>query len=510
MPQVGATAKVEQWGVFELSLTGPAEGNPFAEVELHAEFVSEQSRVRVRGFYDGGGTYRIRFMPPRTGSWRYVTASNVPALHDQRGVFTAHNPSGANRGPVRVDGTHHFAHASGAPYYPVGTTIYALVHQPEVLQQQTLSTLAASPFNKVRFCVLPKWYSYNRTEPVVPPFVRRPDGRFDVFRPNPAFYARLERRIEDLQKLNIEVDLILFHPYDEGHWGFDRMGRDADQQYLRYVLARLGAYRNVWWSMANEWDLDKNKTVADWNQLFDIVEKEDPYGKLCSIHQANTHFDHARRPITHVSVQNIDGGIVGELRAKYGKPAINDECEYEGDIESPWGNISGQELVHRMWQGTIRGGYVGHGETFFNKEEVLWWSKGGVLKGESPPRIAFLRKMLEEQGRVEPVPLRGWQPYPVAQQGESFLVYLGRHAPRSFGSHTTRTLEEAFPRLGKSSWHFEIIDPWEMTVTAVPGTFSGSKYQLVLPGKMFMALRATSSVPSQSSAPPRHRRAPAP
>ena len=28
-----------------------------------------------------------------------------------------------------------------------------------------------------------------------------------------------------------------------------------DEAYLRYAVARLGAYRHVWWSMANEWDL---------------------------------------------------------------------------------------------------------------------------------------------------------------------------------------------------------------------------------------------------------------
>ncbi len=485
---------VERWGLFEIKLAGPADGNPFADVELHGHFALGKTQVRVRGFYDGGGTYRIRFMPEQAGTWRYTTTSNRPELDGKRGELKVTKPSASNRGPVRVDSTHHFAYADGSPYYPIGTTIYAMVHQPEALQQQTLQTLAAAPFNKLRFCVFPKWYTFNRTEPLLAPFEKRPDGRFDVFKPNPGFYALLERRIEELQKLNIEVDLILFHPYDEGHWGFDRMGRDADQQYLRYVLARLGAYRNVWWSMANEWDLDKRKTVFDWNQLFDIIEKEDPYGKLCSIHQAGTHFDHSRRPITHVSVQNGDGGIVGELRTKHGKPAINDECEYEGDIEAPWGNINGQELVHRFWQGKIRGGYVGHGETFRNKEEVLWWSKGGKLRGESPPRIAFLRKLLEQKGRIEPVQFGpGWQPYPIAQQGDSFLVYFGRHAPKFIGSKTTRIIEEAVPKHAGASWRFEVIDPWEMTVTPIAGSFKGADYEIPLPGKMFMAVRATPS-----------------
>lgn len=62
----------------------------------------------------------------------------------------------------------------------------------------------------------------------------------------------------------------------------------------------------------------------------------------------------------------------------YGKPVVFDECCYEGDIEFPWGNISGFEMVKRFWKGYIQGAYVTHGETFFSEDEILWWSKGGV------------------------------------------------------------------------------------------------------------------------------------
>ena len=60
-----------------------------------------------------------------------------------------------------------------------------------------------------------------------------------------------------------------------------------------------------------------------------------------------------------------------------------------------WGNISGFELVNRFWIVCMQGGYCTHGETFLNPEEVLWWSKGGKLLGESPARIAFLREIME-------------------------------------------------------------------------------------------------------------------
>ena len=67
---------VEQWGVWELELSGPQDGNPFVDVRFSAEFSNGSKTVEVDGFYDGEGVYRVRFMPDRIGAWRYVTAAN--------------------------------------------------------------------------------------------------------------------------------------------------------------------------------------------------------------------------------------------------------------------------------------------------------------------------------------------------------------------------------------------------------------------------------------------------
>ena len=66
-------------------------------------------------------------------------------------------------------------YADGTPYHQFGTTCYAWTHQPGELQEQTLKTLAASPFNKIRFCVFPKsYYIANKNEPERFAFRRRP------------------------------------------------------------------------------------------------------------------------------------------------------------------------------------------------------------------------------------------------------------------------------------------------------------------------------------------------
>lgn len=55
--------QVSKWGIFEVALEGPSEGNPFAEQYLNGIFSSKNESVVTDGFYDGDGIYKIRFLP---------------------------------------------------------------------------------------------------------------------------------------------------------------------------------------------------------------------------------------------------------------------------------------------------------------------------------------------------------------------------------------------------------------------------------------------------------------
>ena len=74
---------VEVWGQWETTWTVQAAvSNPFVDVELFLELTPPVSSaahqpVIVRGFYDGDGQYKARFMPPTAGEWNYVTRCNV-------------------------------------------------------------------------------------------------------------------------------------------------------------------------------------------------------------------------------------------------------------------------------------------------------------------------------------------------------------------------------------------------------------------------------------------------
>ena len=473
------SSPVERWGIFDLALAGPTAGNPFTDVAFGAEFSFKNRIVRADGFYDGAGVYRVRCMPDEVGEWRYVTHSNVAALDGARGSFICTAASTGNHGPVGLRNTYHFAYADGSPYWQIGTTCYAWTHQGDELEEQTLATLSGAPFNKMRMCIFPKHYAYNANEPVYYPFERAAGGGWDFTRFNPAYFQHQEKRIGQLRDLGIEADLILFHPYDR--WGFAAMDADSDDRYLRYLVARLAAYRNVWWSMANEYDLMPNKTTADWDRFFRIVQEGDPYQHLRSIHNCREFFDHGKPWITHCSVQRWNVEDTRQWRDQYKKPVVLDECRYEGNIPNQWGSITAEEMVRRFWETAVRGGYCGHGETYLHPQDLLWWSKGGVLHGQSPARLAFLRRILEQGPSSGLEPIDGVIEYrwPCAgRPGEYYLTYFGIHQPR----RQDVSLPEGV------AFTAEIIDTWDMTITPLPGTLQG-KTSVSLPGKPYIALR---------------------
>ena len=467
------------WGAVELRFDGPSHGNPFVDVELFAVVTSGERTFEIGGFYDGDGVYLIRFLAEAEGEWAFETASTARSLDGITGTVHVGPAASGAHGPVRVDGLH-FAYADGTRHRPVGTTAYAWTHQPEELQERTLATLADAPFTKMRMCLFPKSYLYNANEPEWFPFPGSLADGFDLERFDPESFRGLERRITELGALGIEADLILFHAYDR--WGFADLGPAVDERLVRYTVRRLAASSNVWWALANEYDLVWAKTSADWERIAQIIEEEDPHGHLRSIHNCHGFYDHSRPWITHVSAQRIDvyrtAENTDEWRSTWGKPVVIDECGYEGDIDQGWGNLTGEELVRRCWEGAVRGGYVGHGETYLNDREELWWSKGGELIGSSPERMGFLDRIVAEApgGVLDPLP-SDWDVPWAGVAGEHVIGYFGFSRP-SFRQVV----------LPEGEFEVDVIDTWNMTVERMPGLHRGT-VRVELPARQYMAVR---------------------
>ena len=492
--------EVPRWEMYELRLSAaelPAD--PFEPGLMTARFVNEACGIdkTVEGFYAGDCEYAVRFMPEAEGEWRCT--ARLCGAETQR-AFTCTAPLPGEHGPVRPIGTD-FYYADGARCCVYGTTCYAWAHQPDDMRACTLETLKRAPFNKMRMCVFPKYYKFNLDDPKLAPFLPGKDGGFDELQPNPAYFDWFEESVSALRDLGIIADIILFHPYDR--WGYAHLSIDADRRYLRYAIARLAACSNVWWAMANEYDL-MAKSLADWRSLGELVREYDPYDHPRSIHNCRDYYDHSEDWITHCSLQRQDVykhvEYTDELIARWHKPVVWDEIAYEGNVFDGWGSITGEELTRRFWETYIRGGYPGHGETILpadggDDRTRLWWSHGGELRGESPARIAFLRKIHESEPQGCEFWHTSWDLICRRCGDEQYLFY------HSF----MRPVYRYYPVRPGRRYRVEVIDTWDMTITDMGITpvvvdepielvrqpEGYASLRVALPGKPFIACRIT-------------------
>lgn len=500
--------RVEQWGLQEIAVrSSNSYGNPFKDAKIDCTFTSGDEVMTVPGFFDGDSTWKVRFMPEKQGHWTFRTKSSDPSLDGTSGEFEVTAPHKDNHGPVRVANRFHFSYADKTPLYPLGTTTYELFHQGREAQVRMMGTLSRTAFNKARIFVMP----FSSLLPGESPFLRTANSDLDFDQYNVDFFRRYESGLLDLQALGIEADLILFHPYDmKGK--FSSLPKEQDEAYIRYAASRFSAYRNVWWTLTNEFDLYPQFGIhKDWRQLGELLAASDPYGHLKGIHNSCVGFyDNSERWITHVILQDItlqrltavprnDSAI--ELDAwKIGKPVMVDEYGYEGDIAFTWGSIAPREAVEFHWSIVMGGAYGSHGESYFG-------TPGGTFVGESPERLAFLKKVMMEipfqQLRPLPEVLSGRDPS-VTVLGASGICYIVHFArpkevaswnPGFFGPATpSHPLPVVNRSIDPNTWNrpapqftiedglyrVELIDPWQMTIHQV-GVTSGASQQFRSP-----------------------------
>lgn len=492
------SAVCRKYEVFEIVLDGPKTGNPYTEHTVSAFFHADKEEKSVFGFYDGCGIYKIRFMPSFEGTYSFTVRADF-LDREETGSFQA--VQAVCRGPVRVQDTYHFGYEDGTVYRPLGTTCYVWHLESRERRLMTLASLTGAGFNKLRFCVFPKHYAYNLKEPPVYPYIGRPadfrqmneenflayyttdkGNSWDFTRFNAAYFQLLDECVQELAARNIEADLILFHPYDR--WGFSHMTKDEDDLYVRYMIHRYGAYHNVWWALANEYDLLADKSHDDWVRLGSILAHEDPFDHLRSIHNCREIYDHREAWATHCSLQRVDlykgAEETAEMREKYHKPVIYDELGYEGCLPYGWGNLTAEELVRRFWECAMRGGYPGHSETYCHDDKI-WWSHGGSLRGESWKRIAFLDRVMSEFPGGEIAPLDSeWDSVCAVPEKGKRTMYV-------FYYSFMRPSYREFDLDPDTAWHAEVLDTWNMTIEDA-GVHCG-RFRIDLPARPYMAIR---------------------
>ena len=95
------------------------------------------------------------------------------------------------------------------------------------------------------------------------------------------------------------------------------------------------------------------------------------------------------------------------------------------------------------------------------EDDLIWWAKGGRLYGDAWPRLAFLRRLLEEDVKTGLTTMGGttsfpWSRVSGATDGAVRFIYLGEHQPQRW--------TVGLP-MDDGAYEVDIIDTWAMTIT---------------------------------------------
>lgn len=316
--------------------------------------------MEIDGFYDGDSRYLVRILPSRIGQWSWRLI--IDGMQADFGKFCC-VPS-ASRGLLRIDRAHprHFVYDDGSPFYPLGATAYlAVVAEREAPDQRKafFDHYMDRSFNWFRFMLCSTESSvYTRS---AWPWLGTPTSP-DYSGFDPAHFRAAERVIAHAASRGAICSIILLTAADLGLTGEDRLL--VLERYLRYAVARFGAFPNVVWNLFNEWNKYGRFSHEEVDRLGTFLRVCDPYGRLIACHHYARFEFYDSEWTDMASMQHR--GTSAEVNAVairnrfVGKPIFNEEYGYEGDNLNP---PNGPDDIRKdHWALAMAGAYGTYGD----------------------------------------------------------------------------------------------------------------------------------------------------
>jgi hypothetical protein len=401
-------------------------GNPFTDVAVEGQFGRQgDQQVRVDGFCDSsdGSKFRIRFMPLRSGSYDYhvkYRQGSYEKVHT--GKFLVQE--GKRRGLVRVDADqpwHFLWEGTGEHYFWNATTTYWLLGWDDETICTSIDRLHKLKVNRLRTAICGRvkngraWFENvfptDKFKFILNPWMaQRPDSvenpGFDVTRFNIPHWQKIERMLRYARGKDMLISIIF---YVDGArpgvdpFGKERMGKEDEQRYYQYAVARLAAFSNVMWDVTNEYQLFRNEAWA--NKMGAFMKKCDPYDHLMSIH-GHGQFPFRTSPWADFAMyQQWDesGGYQFMLenrrqQTQTGRPIpqVNEEYGYEDHYPAWGGNRkaparSADNRRRLAWGMYMAGGYQTTGE---RADTGTGWGPdtgGGWINGRGDESMVMLK-----------------------------------------------------------------------------------------------------------------------
>ena len=320
-------------------VSAPHAPNPFTDSVIRGTFerVADGKRWQIEGFCDAedGSVYRIRFMPPAPGDYVYsVEYRQGWSSTTSTGKF--HASDGRLRGPIRIDPRNrwHFVwEGTGEHYFFNGTTAYWLIGwRDDQVIESSIERLHRLEINRIRVTIAGRtsvfygepvmaggsWTSFLAPWPTGTGvrylhLLGRAGQRYgfglargvfdslatlgtseDIYHPGfdysrfqVSYWQKFERALRFARDRDVIFSLVLDMNDSRVH---PAPGSADEHQFIRYAVARFGAFSNITWDLGD--DLDQYRDDGWTRATGTLIKELDPYRHLTTSHPVdNVHQD---------------------------------------------------------------------------------------------------------------------------------------------------------------------------------------------------------------------------
>jgi len=407
--QVRADTNMSQWAIadFTYQATQNCAWNSFPLAVTFSH--PDGTQIILDGFWDGGTTWKVRFTPPKTGDWTWVTTRRNCGIPLSSDVIHVTAPAAADissnpnlRGHLKSSSTgRYFTYSDNTPFFWLGDTVWHVGDLQADLNGDFTTWLNDSRSRGFTVAQLQLYSRITRNAggyPFLTNTGQTTNGDFSGL--NPAYFQALDSKVGLIFTRGL---VIAAHPT----WFSDEPTTlDQTRNISRYLLARYGAY-NLAWSLTGEyqygyenanWDLCWNyssgltnpagspNTGCLANQLGAAVQTYNVYQHPVSVHPSSVE-DSARaqvwgaqairqssapefqaRPwLTHNWLQtgrglskldNVSVRVTDNYNLTPAKPVIHSEGFYEQAVSGS--DVAGEyEVRYQAWSAFLSGA-AGH------------------------------------------------------------------------------------------------------------------------------------------------------
>ena len=245
-----------KWHKYELTFaSSKTYENPVQEVRTFEISFTSPTGVKktINGFWDGGTTWKARFMPDETGTWSFETkcsdAKNT-GLNGQKGSFTCRQlveqKDIYRHGPViNPKGTFYLSHTDGTPFFWLACTAWnGALKSTDAEWDMYLQQRVSNNYSAIQF-VTTQWRGCDRSSEGLVAFTG--SGRISI---NPDFFRLIDRKIDKINEYGLVAAPVILWTLQNG------AGRELSPGYYlpddqaillaKYIVARYGGNQVVW------------------------------------------------------------------------------------------------------------------------------------------------------------------------------------------------------------------------------------------------------------------------